>query len=98
NVILVTAHQNKKMDHVYGTQKLRAKLGYNKLKSSIFTVEKNNQSVIFKGVGHGHGVGLCQWGSKQMADQGFKAQKILSYYYPGSQVKHITNFKLLGSR
>ena len=34
------------------------------------------------GHGWGHGVGMCQYGSEQMARLGFDSVAILSYYYP----------------
>ena len=41
---------------------------------------------MFLGKGYGHGVGLCQWGAKQRADDGFTYREILSYYYPGTKL------------
>jgi stage II sporulation protein D len=61
--------------------KLRAKLGYDKLKSTFFSVEIDEGKLIFKGKGHGHGVGLCQWGAKRMAQKGMRFDEILSHYY-----------------
>lgn len=36
----------------------------------------------FIGRGWGHGVGLCQWGSKKMAEEGATYEEILHKYYP----------------
>jgi SpoIID/LytB domain protein len=36
------------------------------------------------GKGHGHGVGLSQWGARSMAAQGADAATILGHYYPGT--------------
>src|SRR5439155_345862 len=36
--------------------------------------------------GYGHGVGMCQWGAKGMAEQGYSARKILEFFYPGTTV------------
>ena len=36
------------------------------------------------GRGWGHGVGLCQYGSEQMASQGSGCVQILQHYYPGA--------------
>ncbi len=44
---------------------------------------------VFEGRGWGHGVGMSQWGAKAMADNGWKAEKILGYYYPGTTIKQI---------
>ena len=41
---------------------------------------------IFQGVGHGHGLGLCQWGARGRALEGQTATDILAAYYPGAIV------------
>jgi len=43
-------------------------------------------SIEFTGHGFGHGVGLCQWGAKGMADARHSAAEILRHYYPGAQL------------
>jgi stage II sporulation protein D len=40
----------------------------------------------FKGVGHGHGIGMCQWGARGRAESGQSAEEILSAYYPGAEI------------
>lgn len=42
--------------------------------------------VRFRGVGWGHGVGLCQWGSADMGDAGLGYREILRHYYPKAQL------------
>ncbi len=44
---------------------------------------------IFKGAGWGHGAGLCQIGALGMALNGYKTDKIVYHYYPGSKLKKI---------
>lgn len=39
------------------------------------------------GHGWGHGAGLCQIGAAQMAAEGHSYEEILSFYYPGAQLK-----------
>jgi stage II sporulation protein D len=51
------------------------------LKSTFFSVEQRNDSVIFKGKGYGHGVGLCQEGAMRMARLGYSYRSILNFYY-----------------
>jgi stage II sporulation protein D len=41
---------------------------------------------VFEGVGHGHGIGLCQWGARGRALAGQTADEILAAYYPGAAV------------
>ena len=39
---------------------------------------------VFSGAGHGHGIGLCQWGARGRALAGQTAPEILAAYYPGA--------------
>lgn len=41
----------------------------------------------FKGRGWGHGVGMSQYGAKQMANEGFTYEEILEHYYTGVTIK-----------
>ena len=50
----------------------------------LFAVAVQGDVAQFAGRGYGHGVGLCQWGAKAMAEQGYSARQILEFYYPGT--------------
>jgi stage II sporulation protein D len=63
---------------------LRRLVGYDTLKSTLFAVSVAGPVVRFVGRGYGHGVGLDQWSAKTMAEQGYRAQQIVAYYYPGA--------------
>ncbi len=67
----------------------RAKLGYNKLKSTQFTFRIAAGKATFSGRGLGHGVGMCQWGAAGMAKQGSNYEQILSHYYVGTQIRRL---------
>ncbi len=56
--------------------------GWNKIKSNLFVIEKIENGYSFKGRGFGHGIGLCQWGAKHLADKGKSYQEILEFYFP----------------
>lgn len=64
-------------------------MGFGKIKSTIFDVFKNGPNFIFKGKGFGHGVGMCQWGAKGMAERGYSYKDILNFYYPGTELKKL---------
>ncbi|MYJ54429.1 MAG: SpoIID/LytB domain-containing protein, partial [Nitrospira sp. SB0672_bin_25] len=66
-------------------QEFRRILGYSKVRSTRFSIERIDRHVVFAGKGAGHGVGLCQWGAKEMAELGYPYQSILRYYYPGTE-------------
>lgn len=44
-------------------------------------------TLVLRGRGWGHGVGLCQIGAAVMASQGFDYRQILAFYYPESRLK-----------
>ena len=62
----------------------RRMIGYDTLKSTLFAVAVDGEWARFSGRGYGHGVGMCQWGAKGMAEQGYTARKILEFFYPGT--------------
>ncbi|NCO67491.1 MAG: cell division protein [Nitrospirae bacterium CG_4_10_14_0_8_um_filter_41_23] len=66
---------------------LRKALGWSRLPSTNFSVTRDGDSMIFKGKGYGHGVGLCQWGALQMAREGKNYKEILSFFYPGTIIQ-----------
>lgn len=59
---------------------------FDNLPSSLFIVEDQGDSLLFKGKGSGHGVGMCQIGALQMAESGYKAEDILRHYYKGIEI------------
>jgi len=65
----------------------RSAVGASKLLSTNFTAKRRGRSFVFEGRGHGHGVGLCQWGAQGMAQSGKNWQEILKYYYPGASLR-----------
>ncbi len=49
------------------------------------TVPVNTDGALrFIGKGHGHGVGLSQYGAKDMAEAGYSYDEILATYFPGT--------------
>jgi len=68
----------------------RTRLGVEKLRSTRFGMKISGNRVVIKGHGYGHGVGLCQWCSKIMAEKrSMKYQSILRYFFPGTKVTRI---------
>lgn len=67
----------------------REKLGYTRLKSLDFDVEREGDVVRFTGRGYGHGAGMCQWGAKAYADRGWTYRQILDHYYPGAELQRV---------
>ena len=57
------------------------------LKSTFFSIYSlGGDSVIFKGRGFGHGVGMCQEGAMRMAKLGYKCPEVINFYYQKTQL------------
>jgi SpoIID/LytB domain protein len=66
-------------------------------RSTLFYLEpiKDSQQKItgytFIGGGFGHGVGMSQYGSYNLANLGWSAAKILNFYYPGTTLEPLND-------
>jgi stage II sporulation protein D len=98
-------YQDAKSQKVYGARlkdsdnvvqfdftKLQSALGAARLKSNDFTIETNDDRLVFKGFGEGNGVGLCLFSASAMADKGNKAPKILASFFPDTKLENIPSF------
>ncbi len=70
-------------------REFRRRLGAKKIKSTVFTVTRKGQAWLLRGQGYGHGVGMCQWGAKGMADRGESYRAILKKFYPGTEIRRL---------
>ncbi|MEL4896996.1 SpoIID/LytB domain-containing protein [Crocosphaera sp. Alani8] len=60
-----------------------------KLKSTLFTISNNNGTFSIQGRGYGHGIGLSQWGSHYLAQQGIPYYQILNHYYKNARLTNL---------
>lgn len=56
------------------------------LRSANFTVEINEDEVLFKVIGYGHGVGMSQTGADALAKQGKTCEEIIKHFYTGVEI------------
>jgi len=56
------------------------------LSSHNFTIKSKKRKFIFRVKGYGHGVGLSQFGARQMALAGHDYRAILTHYYNGVEI------------
>jgi stage II sporulation protein D len=61
------------------------------LRSAFFSVIPQDDLIILKGKGYGHGVGLCQEGAMEMASKGFDYRQIIDFYFSGVIISDIRN-------
>ncbi|HET8579879.1 MAG TPA: SpoIID/LytB domain-containing protein [Nitrospiraceae bacterium] len=66
---------------------LRRVVGYAVIPSTQFEIEAVGSELVLSGYGAGHAVGLCQWGAKELAEQGYPFPVIIRYYFPGTELK-----------
>ena len=84
------------MIHIYNqksTIKMRANrfriiTGASKIRSTLFKIKDRGQDIEFSGRGWGHGVGMSQWGAKEMAKRGHNYKDIIKFYFPGTKVEN----------
>ena len=74
-------------------QRLRSLLNNRKLFSTKFKIKKTKKGITFLGRGFGHGVGLCQAGSKKMGESGHATERILKFYYKSTALTTIARFE-----
>lgn len=64
-----------------------------KLLSNFFEIDAHGNQLLIRGRGLGHGVGMCQWGARGMAQHGFSYQEILTHYFQGTRIgRHYGTF------
>lgn len=68
---------------------VRRAIGWKAVYSERFSAKTDGKYVLFSGRGFGHGVGMCQWGARGMAEAGKSYREILLHYYAGAEVKRI---------
>ena len=57
------------------------------LRSTYFEIIKEDNKIIIKNKGYGHGVGMSQYGAQGMAKEGYNYKEILKHYYTGIEIK-----------
>lgn len=59
------------------------------VRSNYFTIYIENNQVVVKTKGFGHGVGMSQYGAEGMAENGYTYKDIIEHYYQGTTLKNI---------
>lgn len=85
------------INHSEGSLKLAANefrlaVGADRMRSTRVRIQRAGNDFIFEGRGWGHGVGMCQFGAKRLAEIGYRYKDILRYYYPGSELRNLEDF------
>jgi stage II sporulation protein D len=78
----------------YSRLRLGRRLGWSVVPSNDFVMRKEGEHTVLRGVGQGHGIGLCQAGAKAMAEAGADFHEILAHYYPNTAIMTLGNAAL----
>ena len=62
---------------------------YLRVRSNYFYIYIENNNVVVKTKGFGHGVGMSQYGAEGMANNGYTYKEILEHYYQGTTIKNL---------
>jgi stage II sporulation protein D len=93
-IIVVDEDREKKSIIIKGNEirsVLRTADGKNILWSTLFDLSLKSNSVVLRGKGFGHGVGLCQWGAIALSRKGWNYEDILNHYYPGTETGNLND-------
>lgn len=67
---------------------LRLALGSEKVRSMLLTdLRVEGGQLVLTGKGFGHGVGMCQWGARLMAEQGKSPEDIVGFYFQNVDIQ-----------
>ena len=64
--------------------RIARQVGWSTVPSNDFKITRVGGLLMIHGVGQGHGIGLCQTGSRAMATNGANFREILAHYYPNA--------------
>jgi peptidoglycan hydrolase-like amidase len=84
----IPAHQAESLRPADETARLAVvrHIGWSAVPSNEFSFAKDGDRVLLRGVGNGHGIGLCQAGARAMAESGAGFREILLHYYPNTDI------------
>jgi stage II sporulation protein D len=71
-------------------REFRTLAGDARVRSLNFTATRDKSGLVLDGRGWGHGVGLCQYGARGMAQKGRSHEDILRYYYRDIRLEKIS--------
>ncbi len=62
----------------------RLALGSTEMRSTLLdSIQISGENLFLSGMGYGHGVGMCQWGARALAEEGKSGEQIIEYFFKG---------------
>ncbi|BBM89288.1 hypothetical protein COTS27_00984 [Spirochaetota bacterium] len=91
-IFIKAQHGKHNVTHNLTGNKFRVAISPRDIPSTLFSIKQSRKDYNLTGKGFGHGVGLCQWGTKTMAEKGFSAFAILDFYYKNCKTITIAKY------
>jgi stage II sporulation protein D len=88
-VVAVMAVGGKSQSYRLSANEFRKAFGFQRLRSTDFSLQWFADELHIRGNGAGHGVGLCQTGARGFAEEGRSFKEILKFYYPKAKLSSI---------
>ncbi len=85
-VVAVVEAAGKSVSNRLSSQEFRRVVGFDKVRSTDFSLQWLGHELHIRGQGVGHGVGLCQYGARMLAQSGSSYEDILRTYYPRAKI------------
>lgn len=63
---------------------------FSDIRSFYYGIKRKGGYIHIQGKGYGHHVGLCQWGAWKMVQDHWNYEKILKFYYPGTELMKLS--------
>lgn len=86
SVVAVIEDGGNSVNNMLSAQDFRRVVGFEKIRSTDFSIQWLADELHIRGQGVGHGVGLCQYGARSLAQAGTKYEDILKTYYPKAKI------------
>lgn len=85
-VVAVMATGGKSQSYRLSAHDFRKAFGFQRVRSADFSLQWLADELHIQGTGAGHGVGLCQTGARELAEEGRTFKEILNFYYPKAKL------------
>ena len=77
-------------DLTVGAAALRLALGGETMKSNLVEdIAMQQDRLMIRGKGYGHGVGMSQWGARALAESGKGAEEIIAYFFQDVEIVQV---------
>lgn len=92
NIEIISRDKTNRVEKIKVNNKIYSGIEFRKLlslRSTDFTISKENNIYLITTKGYGHGVGMSQYGANGMAKENYNYKEILEHYYQDIEIEKI---------